>query len=269
MTDYPAGRIAAIAEAFSALYKLVLYLRGEQGCSWDRAQSLKSMHECLREETLELGEEIEKNDREGIREEWGDVLFILLMLAVIGEQTGCFDSEKAMRSVEAKMIRRHPHVFGSSDVDAADDVIEQWDAIKAKEKSKEPPSLMDDIPLLYSAIKRADHVQKAAAAAGFDWPDCDGVLGKIEEELRELRRAMASENAAEAGAELGDLLFSCVNLARFEHMDAETLLSKTVDKFVDRFRFVESELRNMGKSPDEATLEEMDAIWEKSKTDHP
>jgi len=269
MTDYPAGRISAIAEAFSALYKLVLYLRGEQGCPWDRAQSLKSMHECLREETLELGEEIEKNDREGIREEWGDVLFILLMLAVIGEQTGCFDSEKAMRSVEAKMIRRHPHVFGSSDVDAADDVIEQWDAIKAKEKSKEPPSLMDDIPLLYSAIKRADHVQKAAAAAGFDWPDCDGVLGKIEEELRELRRAMASGNAAEAGAELGDLLFSCVNLARFEHMDAETLLSKTVDKFVDRFRFVESELRNMGKSPDEATLEEMDAIWEKSKTDHP
>ena len=269
MTDYPPERIFAIGEAFTSLYKLVLYLRGEHGCPWDRAQDLESMRECLGEETLELGHEIEKNDPGGISEEWGDVLFILLMLAVIGEQGGDFNPEEAMRSIEAKMIRRHPHVFGSSDIEAVEEAITQWDAIKAREKSEGPPSLMNNIPMLYSAIKKADHVQRAAASAGFDWPDHEGVLDKIEEELGELRRAMAAGDTEAADAELGDLLFSCVNLARFENADAETLLSKTIDKFVNRFKYVEAELRRLGKSPGEVTLEEMEALWEKSKTRSP
>lgn len=265
MNDHPAERISSIADAFTALYKLVLYLRGGRGCPWDREQSLASMHECLLEETSELGEEIEKRAPDGISEEWGDVFFILLMLAVIGEQEGSFDTEKAMRSIEAKMIRRHPHVFGGSDVDAVDEAISQWDDIKAREKSQDPPSLMDRIPMFYSSARRADHVQKAAAGVGFDWPDRDGVLDKIEEELGELRSALAEGNSEQAASELGDLLFSCVNFARFENLDAETLLSKTVDKFVERFKYVEVELRRLGKSPSESSLEEMDKLWERSK----
>jgi tetrapyrrole methylase family protein/MazG family protein len=265
MTDHPAERISSITNAFTALYKLVLYLRGGQGCPWDKEQSLLSMHDCLREETAELGDEITKHNPDGISEEWGDVFFILLMLAVIGEQDGIFDTEKAMRSIEAKMIRRHPHVFGGSDVNDADDTVAQWKDIKAKEKTQDPPSLMDAVPLFYSSARRADYVQKAAAEVGFDWPDRNGVLDKIEEELRELRAALSSGKPADAASELGDLLFSCVNLARFEGMDAETLLSKTVDKFVDRFKYVESGLRKRGKSPEDSTLEEMDELWEQSK----
>ena len=266
MTDHLAERISSIANAFTALYKLVIYLRSGQGCAWDREQSLLSMHDCLQEETAELGDEIKKHEPGGISEEWGDVLFILLMLAVIGEQEGVFDTEKAMRSIEAKMIRRHPHVFGGSDIRGADETIAQWKDIKAKEKSQGPPSLMDEIPMLYSSAKRADHVQKAAAEVGFDWPDRDGVLDKIEEELGELRSALASGKREDMASELGDLLFSCVNLARFEGMDAEALLSKTIDKFISRFKYVESGLRRLGKSPAESTLEEMDEFWERSKS---
>jgi tetrapyrrole methylase family protein/MazG family protein len=266
MTDYPTERISSIAEAFIALYKLVLYLRGEKGCPWDREQSLGSMYDCLQEETSELGEEIAKHEPGGISEEWGDVLFILLMLAAIGEDEGVFDTDEAMRSIEAKMIRRHPHVFGGSDIRSADETIAQWKDIKQQEKSQGPPSLMDEMPMFYSSAKRADHVQRVAADVGFDWPNRDGVLDKIEEELAELRQAMAGGRTADVATELGDLLFSCVNLARFESMDADSLLGKTVDKFIERFKFVEVGLRRLGKSPAESTLEEMDELWERSKS---
>ncbi len=172
-----------------------------------------------------------------------------------------------MRSIEAKMMRRHPHVFGSSSVGVVEEIIGQWERIKAKEKGEESESLMDGIPLFYSTLKRADHVQKTAAEVGFDWTEHKGILEKLEEELGELREALAAGDARQAGAELGDLLFSCVNLARFEKWDADSLLSRTTDKFVDRFKYIECELHRAGKSPAEATLSEMDALWEKSKTE--
>ena len=266
MTDHPTTRNSSIAKALSALYELAQYLRGEHGCPWDKEQDLKSMHKYLREESSELGDAIEKDDPAGIAEEWGDVIFMLFMIAAIGEETGGFKIEEALRAVEAKMIRRHPHVFGSSDVSGFGELLTQWENIKDKEKQKEPGSLMDDLPMFYSALKRADHVQKKAAEVGFDWPNNEGVMEKIEEEARELREAMAAGNTAEACDELGDLLFSCVNLARFEKADPELLLNRTIDKFVERFKYIECELRRAGKSLEEATLAEMDAIWEKSKT---
>jgi tetrapyrrole methylase family protein/MazG family protein len=265
MTDQPNERITSIADAFTALYKLVLYLRGDQGCPWDREQGMQSMHACLLDEVEELRVEIEKKDPAGISEEWGDVFFILLMLAVIGGLEGLFDVEMAMRSIEAKMIRRHPHVFAGSDIGAVDEANIQWDEIKAMEKASGPPSLLDNTPMFYSAIKRAHHLQKAAAEVGFDWPDREGVLEKIDEEMGELREALAEQDVEAAASELGDVLFSCVNLARFENLDAEALLSKTADKFIERFKYVESELRCLGKTPGESTLEEMDGLWEKAK----
>ncbi|UCD56886.1 MAG: nucleoside triphosphate pyrophosphohydrolase [Candidatus Hydrogenedentota bacterium] len=266
MTHYPTERTSAIANAFAALYELALYLRSEHGCPWDRAPGLESMHKWLRDETLELGDAIDENDSGGIAEEWGDVLFILLMLVAIAEEAGHFKVEEALRSVEAKMIRRHPHLFGSGSLGAVEEIISQWDKIKAEEKSKKPESLMDNIPLLYSTLKRADYVQKTAAAVGFDWADYGGILEKIGEEVDELREALAAGDTRAAAAELGDLLFSCVNLARFTRMDAESLLGRTIDKFVERFKYIESELSRTGKSPNEAKLSEMDELWEKSKT---
>lgn len=266
MNDHPTDRISSIGKALAALYELVLYLRGEHGCPWDKAQDLESMYKYLRDETAELGDEIEKNEPDGIVEEWGDVLFILLMVAVIGEETGRFNIEKALKSVEAKMIRRHPHVFGGSDASAVGELLTQWENIKGEEKSEKSRSLMDGVPMFYSALKRADHIQKRAAQVGFDWPDNKEVIEKIEEEIRELREAIAAGDITEACDELGDLLFACVNLARFEKADPELLLNKTVDKFVKRFKHIETELQRAGKSVEEATLAEMDAIWEQSKT---
>lgn len=265
MTDHPPDRTSHIARAFTALYELVHYLRGRHGCPWDRAQGLDSMLKYLRDETAELGEAVGGNEPGEISEEWGDVVFILLMFAVIAEETGNFKTEEALRAIEAKMIRRHPHVFATSSAGAVEEIIGQWEKIKAKEKAERPKSLMDNLPPFYSALKRADHVQKTAAEVGFDWPDCDGILEKIEEEAAELREALAAGNPSEAGEELGDLLFSCVNLARFAKMDAESLLGKTIDKFISRFKYIESELGRAGKSADEATLGEMDELWERSK----
>jgi MazG family protein len=265
MTDQPTPRSAATASAFAALYDLARHLRSERGCPWDRTQNIESMHKYVCEEAEELGESIRKNDPAGISEEWGDLFFILLMLAVIAEEAGQFAIDKAMRLVETKMIRRHPHVFGRSAVSAVEDVITQWDKIKSQEKSEKPKSLMDRDSSSYSALKRADHVQGIAAEVGFDWPNRDGILEKIEEEIAELREAFSAGDDHEAGAELGDLLFSCVNLARFVGMDAETLLGATADKFIDRFKYVETELRRVDKTPGDATLAEMDALWEQSK----
>jgi len=268
MTDRPDDRTAMLADAFAALFNLASYLRGEHGCPWDKAQGLESMHECLRGETDELGQDIEKRNFDGITEEWGDVLFMLLMIAVIAEENGDFGIEAAMRDIEAKMIRRHPHVFGNSDVCAIEGIIAQWDRVKAKEKGKKTGSLMDDTPVFYSALKRADHVQKTAAGVGFDWPDHGGILEKIDEEIGELREALKGGDPCSAGDELGDLLFSCVNLARFAGMDSESLLNKTTDKFVKRFKYIETELHRAGKKLADTTLGEMDRLWEESKKAH-
>jgi tetrapyrrole methylase family protein/MazG family protein len=259
------GKAPSIARAFEALYELVMYLRGESGCPWDRAQSVQTIMKCINEEVGELADALEKNDSCGMSEEWGDSFFTFLMFAAIAEETGRFRVEEALREVETKMIRRHPHVFGSSAVGAVEEVLAQWDRIKAREKQPEAESLMDGIPHFYSALKRAQHVQKLAADVGFDWPNLEGILRKIEEETRELRQAQQEKNDEEFSDEIGDLLFSCVNLARFMRKDSESLLSKTIDKFIDRFKYIEKELKRSGKSPAQATLEEMDALWEKAK----
>lgn len=254
-----------IAHAFQALYELVLYLRGENGCPWDKAQGLGSIMDCIKEEAGELADALEQSDSAGMCEEWGDTIFTFLMFAAIAEENGSFGIEQALRAVEAKMIRRHPHIFGSSNVDAVEEVLAQWDRIKAKEKQASSGSLMDETPQFYSALKRAHYVQQKAAEVGFDWPHQEGIVEKIEEEVRELRRALNQKKKHAISEEIGDLLFSCVNLARYLEMDSETLLSQAIDKFVDRFKYIERELADSGKTTADATLEEMDALWEKAK----
>lgn len=244
---------------------MVRYLRGENGCPWDKAQGLHSMLHYLKEEKAELAEALDKDDFEGVSEEWGDTFFIFLMFAAIAEETGRFDLERSLRAVEAKMIRRHPHVFGGGAIDGVEQVLEQWNRIKAREKQQRSQSLMDAMPQFSSALKRAQHVQKKAAEVGFDWPNQEGILKKVEEESRELREALHERKEEETAGELGDLLFSCVNLARFIDRDAESLLNKTTDKFIERFMYMERELHRAGKSAREASLEEMDRLWEQAK----
>ncbi|GAB4347466.1 MAG: hypothetical protein Kow0099_29470 [Candidatus Abyssubacteria bacterium] len=266
MSDHPTGPTTPLAAAFAALYELVVHLRSERGCPWDREQTLQSMRSYLHSEAAELGEAIEKGDHKGITEEWGDVLFILLMIAVIAEEAGHFDLAKAMHAVESKMIRRHPHVFGNSGARRVGEVLEQWQKIKQQEKSGETGSLMDEVPHFYSALQRAEQIQKAAAGVGFDWTNRLDILKKIEEETDELRKALAADDSGAAAEELGDLLFSCVNLARFIGFNPKLLLSQTTDKFIERFKYIESQLLHRGKSLDDATLEEMDELWEQYKT---
>jgi tetrapyrrole methylase family protein/MazG family protein len=263
------SKTAPIALAFQALYELVLYLRGENGCPWDKAQGLGSIMDCIKEEAGELAEALKQEDSAGMSEEWGDTIFTFLMFAAIAEENGRFGVEQALRAVEAKMIRRHPHIFGSSNVSAAEEVLAQWDRIKTKEQQASSGSLMDEMPQFYSALKRAHYVQQKAAEVGFDWPHQEGIVEKIEEEVAELHRALKEKRGNAISEEIGDLLFSCVNLARYLRMDSETLLSRTIDKFVDRFKYIEKELADSGKTPADATLEEMDALWEKAKERKP
>ncbi len=266
--DESNGKARPIAQAFEALYELVLYLRGENGCPWDKAQGLESIFDCIKEEAGELGEALQEGNFDGVSEEWGDTLFTCLMFSAIAEESGRFSPEQALRAIEAKMIRRHPHIFGSSSVSAVEEVLAQWDRIKAKEKRSPSESIMEDLPQFYSALKRAHHVQKLAAQVGFDWPDTAGILEKIDEEIAELRKAVSGQDEKEIEDELGDLLFSCVNLARFMGKDSETLLSGTIDKFIGRFKYMEAELKKTGKSTSEASLQEMDQLWEKAKGRH-
>ncbi|RJP20820.1 MAG: nucleoside triphosphate pyrophosphohydrolase [Candidatus Abyssobacteria bacterium SURF_5] len=264
MNDRP-KKPKSIALAFDALVELVFHLRGENGCPWDKKQTLRSMIQYIQEELAELIEAVEKDDLGNMAEEWGDTFFNFLMFAAIAEDGGVFEIEKALRSIEAKMIRRHPHVFGDSNASAVEEVMAQWNSIKAEEKKNNSASLMDSIPQSYSALKRAHHVQKKAAEVGFDWPDARGILEKIKEEICELQKALEKRNEAETSEELGDLLFSCVNLARFIGQDSEAVLSATIDKFIERFKYVEKELEQAGKSAAEASLQEMDELWEKAK----
>jgi tetrapyrrole methylase family protein/MazG family protein len=263
----PPSKNSSITRAFEALYELVWYLRGENGCPWDKAQGLESIMDCINEEVGELKEALEEDNSAGMSEEFGDAFFTFLMFGAIAEESKRFNIEQAFRGIEAKMIRRHPHIFGSSSLNEAEEVLAQWKQIKVREKQAKSgsESLMDSLPHFYSALKRADYVQKKAAEVGFDWPNTKGILQKIEEEISELRQALEHKNEAEISDEIGDLLFSCVNLSRFLQKDAESLLNKTTGKFIERFKYIEEELQKAGKKPADASLEEMDALWEKAK----
>lgn len=241
-------------------------LRAPGGCPWDIEQTHESLIPCLIEEAYEVAEALRENESDAMADELGDLLLQVVFHAEIANETDRFDFEDIAKAISDKLVRRHPHVFGTSDVTDTEAVLRQWEEIKQQEKGATKPSYHikranEGQPSLMAAKK----LQKKAAEVGFDWPDLDPVVDKIHEELAEVEEALAEGDRQHLGEEIGDLLFSVVNLARKNKFDPEALLAATNSKFVKRFQKVEDLVSADGKTLAESSLEEMDAKWEQAK----
>ncbi|MGI6498467.1 MAG: nucleoside triphosphate pyrophosphohydrolase [Oscillospiraceae bacterium] len=246
------------------LNRIIHLLRSEQGCPWDREQSHESIRRNFLEEAYEAVEAIDENDPEHLKEELGDVLTQVIFHAAIEEECGRFHLDDVADVTCKKLIGRHPHVFGGSQVSGSEDVMRHWDDIKRREKGqKTHTSAMDSVAKSLPALWRAEKIQDKAKKAGFDWPDLSGAMDKLEEETTELRQAISQQGNIEE--ELGDLLFSVVNVARFLKIDPEEALGQACDKFISRFQDMEEAARTSGKTLEGMSLSEMDVLWERAK----
>jgi len=248
------------------LVHIMARLRAPNGCPWDLEQDHVTLKKHLIEEAYELCDAIDEQDDHQLADELGDVLLQVVFHCQIAAETQRFDLQQVARILCEKLIRRHPHVFGEAAVADAAGVVEQWEAIKRQERTgQRRPSVLDGIPRGLPALAQAEKIQKKAAKVGFDWPEVEGVIAKLEEELAELKEAVRREQAEEVREELGDLLFSIVNLARHRHESAEELLRAAVRKFDRRFRHVEGAVTQSGRPFSEYQLAELDALWEQAK----
>jgi MazG family protein len=236
-------------------------------CPWDRKQTNESLRNLTIEETYELADAILEDDREEISKELGDLLLQVVFHATLAREVGAFDVEEVAEMIRRKLVNRHPHVFGEVVAEDASTVISNWEMIKGEEKSRD--SLMDDIPVAMPAIIRADKMQRRAKSAGFDWDDVTPVFAKVLEEVDELSAVSADAVAGDtagASAELGDLLFAVVNLARHLGVDPELSLAGAGDRFATRFRLMEEQAAAAGRDLGDFTLEELDSLWERAKS---
>ena len=251
------------------LRAIVARLRAPGGCPWDREQTHASLRTALVEETYEVIAAIEAGDDANLREELGDLLLHVVMHAQMAAERGAFDFDAVAREIGEKMVRRHPHVFGDGRAEDSAAVLVRWDEIKRQEKAargtvEKEPSRLDGLPPALPALMRAQKFQEKAAKVGFDWRRVEEVLAKVREEVAEVEGA-AAESPERVAEEIGDLLFSAVNLARWHKLDAETALRHATDKFARRFRHVEAALRARGQAWEAATFEELDALWNEAK----
>lgn len=252
---------------FEAFKEIMARLRAEDGCPWDKEQTHETLKAYLIEETYEVIEAIDRKDDEALKEELGDLMLQIVFHARIAEEEGRFDMEEVLKTSIDKLTRRHPHVFGRLEVEDSKEVLANWEKIKKAERSlKEKESVLDGVPAHLPALLKARRVQEKVARVGFDWDHIEGMLSKVEEELSEFRHAYAEQDSAKVEEELGDILFSLVNVARFVEACPEDALRKTIDKFMTRFRYIESALDEQGLDLRRATFEEMDALWEEAKT---
>ena len=251
---------------FAKLCDIVAKLRAPGGCPWDREQTHESLLPALLEEAYEVAEAARAENDAHFCEELGDLLLLVIMHAEIAREAGRFDIDKVVREVSDKLVRRHPHVFGTSDMRDSGAVLKQWEAIKREEKQADPHYLAS-LPKALPALIRAQKAQSKAARVNFDWTEVRDVIAKVEEELCEIKEAGASQDREMIEDETGDLLFAVVNLARKCKIDAESALQKATDKFVARFNRLEDELKARGKKLGDVDLAEMDAIWNDIKND--
>jgi ATP diphosphatase len=237
------------------------------GCPWDREQNFKTIAPYTIEEAYEVADAIERGELNDLRDELGDLLFQVVFHAQLAREQRAFGFDDVVNAISDKLERRHPHVFGAANIRTAQEQNVAWEEHKRQERAarNRAASALDDVPVGMPALTRAAKLGKRASSVGFDWPDIGGVLDKIEEEIRELREAVQSKRQTDIQAELGDVLFSIANVGRHLHVDLETALRQTNSKFERRFRYVEARLRELGKSPEQSTLEEMDLLWAEAK----
>ena len=265
--------MADLSGTFDSLCEIVAQLRAPGGCPWDREQTHESLLPALIEEAYEVAGAVRANDTANFREELGDLLLLIVMNAEISREAGLFNIDNVIHEVTDKLVRRHPHVFGKSDVRDSGAVLKQWEAIKRDEKKDAVVHYLDGLPAALPGLMRAQKAQSKAARVNFDWTELSDVIAKVDEELNEVKQAIASwhrhpADESRAGSpcheisdEIGDLLFAVVNLARKSKLDAESALQAATDKFVTRFNRLEERLRSQGKRLGDVDLAELDAIW--------
>lgn len=256
-------------EEFQKLVDVVAELRSERGCPWDRKQTHKSLRPYLIEETYEVIDAIDQANDAKLREELGDLLLQILLHAQLGSETGAFEISDVCRIIREKLLRRHPHVFGDVEVSGVDDVLHNWEAIKACESGYEDrESALDGVPKSLPALIRATEISKRASKVGFDWKKVEDILDKLHEESEELSEAIKQGQTDEIRREIGDTLFVVVNIARYLGIDPEESLREMLGRFDYRFRRIEEHAKSTGRAISEMTLEEMDAVWDEAKRKH-
>jgi MazG family protein len=250
---------------FERLVEIMERLRAPDGCPWDREQTFDTIKPYTLEETYEVLDAIDRRDFPHLAEELGDLLLQCVFYAQMASEQGLFRIEDCLDRINEKLIRRHPHVFASGDAKTPEAVKKRWDEIKSAEKEQKGAanaSLLAGVPRAQPALQEASQISSRAAGAGFDWENIGQVADKVQEELTELR---AAQTQADREGELGDLLFTLVNVGRFLNVDPEQALRKTNAKFRHRFAYVEQQLAGRGQKPSDATLEEMEALWQEAK----
>ncbi len=248
------------------LVEIMKILRAPDGCPWDAQQTHESIKKNLIEETYEVIEAINKDDKELLCEELGDLLMQVVFHSQMEAESGVFDFDTVADGVCKKLIERHPHVFGDVSISGVDDVLTNWDAIKRKtKKQKTTTESMLSVPRELPALMRATKLQKKAADVGFDWNDVSGALDKLEEEIAELRAAISAKDSENTAEELGDVLFSAVNVSRFIKTDAEEALTAASDKFLARFTKVEKLAAERNIDMKSVSIEELDKLWDEAK----
>ena len=263
---------ASAANDFAQLVEIMARLRAPGGCPWDREQTFDSIKPFLLEETYEVMNAIDARDWPNLAEELGDLLLQVVFFAQMASEAGYFNVADSVEAINSKLIRRHPHVFGDGDAKTSSDVVRRWDEIKAQEKQEKekqghakPQGLLAGVPRGLPALVEAQQISSKAARSGFDWPSIHEVFDKLHEELAELDAARVGGAHEEIESEIGDLLFTIVNLARFLKVDPEQALRGCNGRFRRRFGSVEAGLAEQGKTTSDASLDEMEALWQAAK----
>jgi len=255
------------SKAFAGFFSVIQRLRAPDGCPWDIEQTPATMRANLIEEAYECVEAINEADPAHVCEELGDVFLLAGMISYMYEQAGAFKVSEVLEGITAKLIRRHPHVFGESDAATAEEVLKQWNDIKVHvEGRKQKDSVLDDVSKALPPLDRAYRMQKKAAKKGFDWPDIAPVWAKLQEEIAETRNALAVGGHDQLEDELGDVLFSVVNLSRFIGVEPSVALQRANSKFERRFRHVERSMKTAGLDMDASQFETMDRLWDEAKS---
>jgi len=258
--------------SFESFAEITAHLRAPDGCPWDKEQTHQTLRKHLLEESYETLSAMDANDADGMREEFGDLLLQIVLNSQIAYEAKEFNFTEVVKHIYEKIVRRHPHVFGDLKLDGVEGVLQNWEKLKEKEREKlalsnaegkkEDKGILDGVPAALPALTQAQEYQERAARVGFDWPEIEGVLDKIREEIEEIKTAA---NPEQVKAELGDLFFVLVNLARWRNVDAESALREVNLKFKKRFAYVEKGAKDQGRNLSDMTLEEMDSFWNEAK----